>query len=173
MAGPTFKALFNKYRDNTVIDRCEQYAKWTLPYLTADVAEVSATGRVTVERDFQEIGALLTNNLAAKLCQILFPTQYPFFQASANAAFKRLAAKRGWNEEKLRGMFAKVEMAANKRLFLNSGYASLILALKHLIVTGNVLLYRDSKKGTVVTYGIQSFATRRDGTGELLDCILR
>lgn len=173
MPGPTHKALFNKFRDTTVINRCEQYAQWTLPYLMADQQEVSSSGRVLVERDFQEIGALFTNNLASKLTRLLFPTQYPFFQASASGEFKQLARKRGLDDTGLRQMFAGMEMAANKRLFVNSGYAALIMALKHLIVTGQVLLYRDSKRGTVTAYGLPMFSTRRDGTGELMDCILK
>lgn len=173
MAGPSYKALFNKFRDTTVISRCEQYAKWTLPYLMADSLEISGSGRVIVERDFQEVGALFTNNLASKLVRLLFPTQYPFFQASASGEFAKLAARQGYDEDALRSLFARLEMTANKRLFINSGYASLILALKYLIVTGNVLLHRDSQNGTVTAYGVQSFSTRRDGTGKLLDCVLR
>lgn len=173
MNGANHKALFQKFRDTTVIDRCRQYALWTLPYLMADTQEVSASGRVIVERDFQEMGALLTNNLSAKLAQILFPTQYPFFQASASAKFKQIARQRGINEEGLRAAFAQLEMASNKRLFINAGYASLILAMKYLIVTGQVLMYRDSAAGTITTYGVQSFSTRRDNKGDLLDCVLR
>jgi len=173
MAGPSHKALFHKFRDDTVINRCEQYAKWTLPYLMADLQEVSSSGRVLVERDFQEIGALFTNHLASKLTRLLFPTQYPFFQAGASGAFKAAAAQQGMDEDAVRGMFARIEMSANKRLFVNSGYAGLILALKHLIVTGQVLLHRDSGKGVVTAYGLQSFATRRDSIGGLLDCVLR
>jgi hypothetical protein len=171
--GLTHKALFNKYRDTTVISRCEQYAQWTLPYLMADLEQVSSSGRVVVERDFQEIGALFTNNLASKLTRLLFPTQHPFFQASASGEFKRVANKGGLDEAGLRSMFAKIEMASNKRLFVNSGYAALILGLKHLVVTGNTLMHRDSAKGLITTYGVQSFGTRRDGTGELMDCVLR
>lgn len=173
MSGPTHKALFHKFRDTTVISRCEQYAQWTLPYLMANSDKTGSTGRVLVERDFQEIGALFTNNLSSKLTRLLFPTQYPFFQASASGEFKKLATQQGLNDATLRTMFSRMEMNANKRLFVNSGYAALILALKHLIVTGQVLIHRDSKRGTVTAFGLTNFATRRDGTGELLDCILR
>lgn len=173
MAGPNHKALFNKFRDTHVISRCEQYAHWTLPYLMADTAQISSSGRVIVERDFQEMGALLTNHLATKLVRLLFPTQFPFFEASASKEFKDHAARKGLGEEELRAAFARLEVNANKRLFVNSGYASLILALKFLIVTGQVLLHRDSKAGKVTAWGLQNFATRRDGTGELLDCVLR
>lgn len=173
MARVNHKTLFQKFQDTTVVNRSEQYAKWTLPYLMADVAEVSRSGRVIVERDYQELGALLLNNLAAKLTKLLFPTQYPFFQASATPAFKKAAAAKGFTEDTLRLQFARMEMNANKRLFVNSGYASLMLALKHLITTGNVLLYRDSKLGTVTAWGLQSYVTRRDGCGVLMDCVLR
>lgn len=139
----------------------------------ADVCEVSASGRVLVERDYQEIGALLVNGLSSKLTRLLFPTQYPFYQASASGKFKESAAKRGMDDAGLRAMFARLETQSNKRLFLNAGYASLILALKHLIVTGNVLLHRDSGKGKITAYGLQQFGVRRDGTGTLLDCVLR
>lgn len=173
MRGPTHEALFNKFRDDIVINRCEQYAKWSIPYLMADITQVGRSGRVLVERDFQEIGALLVNNLAAKLASILFPTQYPFFQASASPEFEAAAREHGFTADSLKAAFAQMEMEANKRLFINSGYAQLILALKHLIVTGNVLIYRDAASGKLTTYGLQSFSVRRDGTGEMLDCVLR
>ena len=173
MQDRTHKSRFNEYQDSTIINKCEQYAKWTLPYLAADVEITNSTGRVVVERDFQELGALFVNHLASKLARLLFPTQYPFFQASASSDFVEHARKRGVDEAALRGMFSRMEMASNKRLFLNSGYAALILCLRHLIVTGNVLLYRDSEKGTLTAYGLRSFGARRDGAGDLLDVILQ
>lgn len=173
MAGPSYKALFDKFRDETIINRCEQYAKWTLPYIMADLREVSSSGRVVVERDFQEIGALLANNLAAKLARILFPTQYSFFEASASENMKKKAAAKGRNETQLRQAMANLEATSNRRLFLNGGYASLILGLRHLVITGNTLLYRDSKAAKITGYGLNQFVTRRDGTGELLDTVLR
>lgn len=173
MARVTHKALFQKFRDDTIINRYEQYAYWTLAYLMADPRELSMTGRVIVERDFQEIGALLVNNLSAKLTRLLFPTQYAFFKASASPTFKDWAAKKGLTEDQLNAKFAALEMASKSRLFVNAGYASLILALKYLIVTGNVLIHRDSAKGKITVWGPNCFSVRRDGTGELLDCVLK
>lgn len=169
----TSKALFQKFRDDTVVNRYEQYAYWTLAYLMADPREMSMTGRVVVERDFQEIGALLVNNLSAKLARLLFPTQYSFFKASASPNFKRWAAKRGLTEDQLNGQFASLEMSCKSRLFVNAGYAALILAMKYLLVTGNVLIYRDSTKGKITVWGPNCFSVRRDGTGELMDCVLK
>lgn len=173
MAGATHEALFNKFRDDTVISRNEQYARWTLPYLMADICEAAGSGRVVVERDFQEVGALFTNSLAAKLTSLLFPTQYPFFNASASPKFMESAQKQGFTENQISQAFAKMEMDANRNLYLNSGYAGLILAMKNLIVTGNTLIYRDSERRKICTWGLQNFAVRRAGDGTLLDCVLR
>lgn len=173
MNGPKYKALYDKFRDDTIVSRCEQFAKWTLSYIMADLREVSTSGRVVVERDYQEIGALLVNNLSAKLARILFPTQYSFFEASASERFKERATQRGLSEAQLKQALANLETTSNKRLFLNGGYAGLIMALRHLIISGCVLLHRDSKSAKVTAYGLNQFACRRDGTGELLDAVLR
>lgn len=169
----TLAALFNRYRDDTVVNRCEQYARWTLPHLMTDTYEVSTSGRVVVERDFQEVGPMLVNNLASKLARLLFPTQAPFFQANTNAAFNAAMAKQGMAPDAIRSAMSSLEKNANARLFVNSGYAALILALRHLVVAGNVLLYRDTSTGSMSAYGVQTFSTSRDGTGLLLDCIHR
>jgi hypothetical protein len=167
------KALFEKLRDDTVINKCKNYAHWTLPKLMADFTELqSSQGRVTVERDYQEIGALLTNNLATKLARLLFPN-LPFFKVNASPALRKAATDKGIPEQAFLSGLAKAESDAAARVFVNAGYAQLILMLLHLIVTGNVLLHRDSKAGTFHTYGLQSFATRRDGRGNNLDTVLR
>ena len=167
------KALFLKFRDDTVVNKCEQYAFWTLAYLMADPRELSMTGRIVVERDFQEVGALLINNLSAKLTRLLFPQQFSFFKASASQELTEWARKKGKTDEQMNADFAQLELKSKQRLFLNAGYAALILALKYLLVTGNALIYRDSKKGKITVWGPNCFSVRRDGTGELLDCILK
>ena len=167
------KALYAKYRDDSVINRLEQYAYWTLPYLMADPREVSSTGRVVVERDFQEIGALLVNSLSAKLARLLFPMQYPFFRASASSTFKRWAAEKGYDEAQLEERFAELEMQAKSKLFVNAGYAALILALKYLIVTGSALICRGTEKSKTIVWGPNSFAVKRDGSGDVLDAVLQ
>lgn len=173
MAKVRMRTLFERFRDSTVLSRCEQYGEWTLPYLTTDIQQMTASGRVVVERDFQEAGALLTNALASKLTKVLFPTQVPFFRCQASESLKKAASRKGYGEDELRTEFARAEVRANERLFINAGYAGLLLAVKHLIVTGNVLLHRNSKEGTVTAYGLRNFSTRRAGDGSLLDCILR
>ena len=172
MSKISHKALFDKLRDTTVIERSTCYAHWTLPQLMADFTATQGR-RVHLERDYQEVGALLTNHLASKLARILFPTTTPFFKIKPSAAFVKEALGMGGSETQLNSGLARLEMDATQQLFLNGSYAQLILALKHLIVTGNVLLYRDRDTEKSIAYGLQSYVIRRDGKGELVDCVLR
>lgn len=167
------KALFSKLRDETVICKSTDYAHWTLPQLMADFTSTGGRGQVVVERDYQEMGALLTNHLASKLARLLFPTANPFFRVAASAEIERIAAEAGVAPDAMQSGLARLEMDAARRLFLNSSYAQLTLALKHLIVTGNVLIHRDSANAKCTTFGLQSFAIRRDGRGTPLDIVLR
>lgn len=172
MARVTHKALFNKLQDTTVIERSELYSHWTLPYVMADFSG-SYGRRVVLERDYQEMGALLVNHLSAKLAKLLFPSSHPFFKIKPAPSFVKEAQNNGATLTALNSGLARLEMDASQQLFLNASYAQLILALKHLLITGNVLLYRDRATQKSVAYGLQSFVVRRDGKGEMLDCVLR
>ena len=168
----TYESLFEKYKDDHTLLKCKEYARWTFPYLMSDP---NLTGRNTniLTKDFQETGGLLVNNLSTKLVKLLFPVQYPFFKAQASSGMEEFARVTGATKEEISKAFAQMEMLCNKRLFLNGGYASLIATLKHLIVTGNAVLFRDSQRATLTTYGLPSFSVLRDGTGTVLDCIVR
>ena len=165
------KARFDRYRDNTVVDKSQQYAKWTLPQLMVTLQPNGTTN--TICRDYQEVGALLTNNLAAKLAGILFPSSRPFFRITASDKLKKEAASKGITDSALASGLARLEIESCARLFINASYNQVVTALKHLIVTGNVLLYRDAEERKTMAYGLESFSIRRDGLGRMLDCVLR
>ena len=168
------EARFLKYRDDTVITRSVQYAKWTLPQLMADLSMVASAGtRLQVERDYQDIGALLVNNLSSKLASLLFPSSRPFFKAEPSKALREQAAAKGIKDSELNSNLARIEQDACQQLFVNASYNQLVLALKHLIVTGNTLLFRDPIRKRSVAYGLESFSMRRGGSGEPLDTVLR
>lgn len=167
----TFKSLYEKYRDDSVILKSRQYAHWTLPKLMAELSH-HGTAEV-IERDYQEMGALLVNNLGSKLTALLFPTNRPFFGVNVSPKLVKKAADKGLSETELLANLARLEMEASQSVFLNSSYHQLGQAVNHLIVTGNTLTYRDSKGKRTITYGLQSFGIRRTGTGALADCVLR
>lgn len=153
--------------------KCMQYAQWTLPQLMVDMTLQSAGRQAVLERDYQEVGPLLVNNLAAKLTALLFPASRPFYEAELSEQLRSRAKDRGIDETTLVAEFAKLVLKSCKRLFKNASYAQLVQATRHLIVSGNVLVHRDSEGQRCTTYGLQSFACRRDGRGILLDVVLR
>lgn len=168
----THKALFGKYSDSVVEQKSIQFAKWTLPQLMVELC--STTGMTNrIERDYQAGGALLVNNLSAKLAALLFPSSRPFYKIKAGKALLEAAQAKGVKKNDLASGLAKLEMDSCQQLFLNASYEQLVMCLKHLIVTGNVLLYRDSQNSKTICYGLNSFRVRRDGRGNLMDCILR
>lgn len=166
------KSLFSKLQDTSLIAKCTTYAHWTLPQLMADMSITRGLTRALVERDYQEIGALLTNNLASKLARLLFPGHFSFFKIEASDDVKAEAEDSGKTTE-LMSKLSKLELRASQRVFKHASYAQLILLLKHLIVTGSAVLYRDSKASKCVVYGLHSFAIRRDGKGGILDLVIR
>lgn len=169
----THKALFEKLRDDTVIQKGERYAHWTLPQLMADFSETRGTSSLVVERDYQEIGAILVNHLSSKLAGLLFPSNRPFYRIQPSEEFTAAAEKAGVKKAELSSALARLEMESCQNLFMNASYNQLVTLLKHLIITGNALLYRDSDDKKCSVYGLQSFVVRRDGKGRMVDGILR
>lgn len=163
---------FKQYRDDGVILKATQYAKWTLPQLMVDVTEQNGHQQQQLERDYQEVGALFLNNLAAKMTALLFPATRQFFKVALGPDLKRRAQERGIDDATLSARFAKLELAACERIFHNASYNQLLIAAKHLVATGNALLYRDPDSLGTVTYGLQSFSLRRDGLGNAIDIVL-
>ncbi|AKF13951.1 collar protein [Pseudomonas phage DL62] len=166
----TAAMLWEKLRDGSVESRAIEFAKTTLPYLMVDPMSGS---RGVVEHDFQSAGALLVNNLAAKLARSLFPTGIPFFRSELTDAIRREADSRDTDITEVTAALARVDRKATQRLFQNASLAVLTQVIKLLIVTGNALLYRDSAAATVVAWSLRSYVVRRDATGRWMDIVLK
>jgi len=173
MTAKTYRARWRQLRDDHVIIKATRYASWTIAALMARGPDHQGKQAEVLEQDYQEGGPLLVNNLAAKLVALLFPFGRPFVKIEVDQELKDHAAKKGITAKELDGRYAKLELDACERLFANASYNQLVQALKHLIVTGNALLYRDSAAQRVLTYGVQHFVVRRDGKGVTQEIILR
>lgn len=121
-----------------------------------------------IQRDYQSIGALLVNSLSSKLAQLLFPIQHPFFSLDATDELKDANRRAGKTQAQMEAIITQAVRDACASLYKNSSYANIILALKHLIVTGNVLMHVDAKVNKINTYGLQQFVVRRAGNGDPL-----
>lgn len=172
-SGTTYESLFERYRDDSAILRMEKYAFWSLPSLFVD-PDLGQDGRQQpVERDYQSVGALLTNSLSSKLAGLLFPPNQSFFRLDAAVDTSNTAEALGVSADDLNSGLADLENKAYRRMFLRASYAQVTQGLKLAVVTGNALLYRDSKNQTIHTYSLRSYSLKRDGSGKVLDIILK
>lgn len=167
-----YSALFKEYQDTTVLNKAKSYASWTVASLVSDPSQ---HGRQThVEGDYQSDGALLVTTLASKLSGLLFPTSHPFLRIDLDEGTKELISSGSeFTEEDLEGECARIELEACQQLFLNSSYNQLIRSLLHLIVTGNVAVFRDSLTSRTICYGLNQFAVKRDGRGFVVDAVVK
>jgi hypothetical protein len=167
---PTAEQLWSQYRDENVIKKCEQFARFTLPSLMVDPLQC---GPQEIEHDFQSVGAVLLNNLSSKLVAALFPTGVPFFKNAITKGLQEAADERSIDPQQLASMLAQVDREAGERLFLNGALAKLTRIIKLLAVTGNVLAYRDPDTSKFVVWSLRSFAVRRTAAGEFRCVVLK
>lgn len=165
----TAAQLWTSHRDTAVVKKCKQYAEYTLPGLFVD----PMVQKASVRHDFQSAAALLVNSLASKLTRALFPPGVPFFKSTISAALRTAAGNSGLSIQELENTLKQSDQQATERLFLNATTAALTQALKLLIVTGNVLLYRDRDAADISIWSLHSFTVRRKSNGKWRTVILK
>lgn len=162
--------MWQQYRDEAVVRKSEQFATFTLGSTMVDPLNVS---NQTVQHDFQSVGALLTNNLTAKLVASLFPSGVPFFKNMPSKSLLAAAVEKSINEQEVNNMLARLDREATERLFVQATTAKLTRLLKLLIITGNALAYRDPKTGKMTVWSIRSYVVRRAADGEFRHVVLK
>lgn len=169
-----YESLYEEYEDDRLIRKMENYALWTIPsaFPYRYSKTVDNRGNMDIEHDYQSMGAILVNNLAAKLAGILFPTSQSFFKINPTELLSRYAQQAfAVKQEEVRSKLVELENAACKQLFVNAEYAQLIQAMRYLIITGNCLLKRMNSK--TVVYSLRNYVMLRDNEGTILDKIVK
>jgi len=145
------------------LNRARECAKLTIPTLLKDEGANWAT---TFQTPFQSIGARGVNHLASKLLLTLLPPNSPFFRLTIDdfdIAELVGSEQRGAVEEG----FAKIERAAMNEIETEAFRVPVFEALKHLITTGNCLLYLPEEGGMRV-FHLDRYIIKRDPMGNLL-----
>ncbi|BEQ12893.1 putative collar protein [Pseudomonas phage Ep4] len=168
----SYESLFKEYQDDSAILRMEKYARWSLPTIFAN-PELRSGKQVAVQRDYQSVGAMLTNNLASKLASLLFPSNQSFFRLDSTVHSDTMSKELGVQTTELASAMAKLENDAYRRIFLRASYHQIVHTMKLLITTGNALLYRDSADTNLHAYSLRQYSLLRDGSGKVLDMILK
>lgn len=173
MQGNSVSTLFAKYQDQSVIKKCKDFAGYTIPSLMADPT-TNHSHAEKLEYDYQSVGALLVNNLTAKLAMALFPTGRNSFKIDlAEDLEEVLRTSMQADTLSIKASLAELERLATEQVYKNAALSKLYKAIKLLIVTGNVLIYRDSALQTFYMWNVYSFVVRRDMAGRVTQGILK
>ena len=157
-------------REETIA-RCEKYAGWTLPSV---FPSESLGGGDELQLDYQSVGAQATTNLSNKIMMALFQPSRPFFRMNLSQEQRMEVLSTGVKGAQIDAALAEAERAAMNNL--NASNARIIMhdAVKHLIITGNTLLYapRDTTE-PMVGYSLRDYVSKRDLRGRMIKSIIR
>lgn len=164
-----YQTLYERYKDQRLLEKYKTYAKWTVSSIfpEADFKD-DLKGNNILQRDYQSMGAILVNNLTAKLVKLLFPVGLSFFRVQEDKQMER-ELQRLNDGAKIN--LAQLQNLASTALLRNAGYAQLHTLIKTLIVTGNALVVRRGQKLSV--YSPKNYTIFRDQDGTVMDCILK
>ena len=151
------------------LDRAREGSELTLPALITPEGFSSATD---LYQPFQSIGARGVNNLASKLMLLLLPPNSPFFRLAMDSKTKSELDGEGELRAEIEQGLAGIEREVMGEIENRALRVNFFEALKHLIVSGNVLVHLP-KKGGLRVFPMSSFVVKRAPDGELLEVILQ
>ncbi|MGZ2448506.1 hypothetical protein ACVIRO_001260 [Rhizobium ruizarguesonis] len=153
------------------LDRARDNARLTIPTLIPP--DTSRNSGQKLPQPPNSIGARGVNNLAAKLLISLFPSNTPVFRMVVDdfdvQAFMEKVGKKGQGE--IQKGLNKIERSAMQDIDALGARAPIGLALKHLLVAGNYLIYFDPNSGEIRGYPISHYCVQRDTMGNLLRAV--
>lgn len=151
------------------LDKARESAYFTLPYLLTDD---SAENGVSLHTPWQSVGAKGVNVLASKLMLALFPVNTSFFKLQINdAELEQMPNLPPDARSEIDLALSKIERTVMQQISETTDRVALDAALKHLIITGNALLY--SGKKALRLYPIDRFVVSRDGDGHVMEIITK
>lgn len=152
------------------LDTGRKCAALTLPYLLTAEGETEGG---TLHSPYQSVGAKGVNVLSSKLMLSLFPINTSFFKLQINDA--ELAKVPDLDGEQVRSeidlSLSKIEKMVMQQITETTDRVQLTAAMKHLIVTGNVLLYAGEE--SLKLYPLDRFVASRDGNGTAVEMLTK
>ena len=154
---------------NEAESRAKKCADLTLPTLYKLYSKSrTSTSRTT---PYQGTGARCVNSLSASLLLALFPANASFFKLSPDGVdVQKLQELTGVQQGELEAGLADVERTVINDIETSGMRGRLAHTLKHLITTGNALLYVPDE-GNAKVYPLTRFVVHRDGMGSVLEMV--
>lgn len=148
------------------LDSARQSASLTLPYLLTDDGHVQGG---VLPTPWQSVGSKGVNVLASKLMLSLFPVNTSFFKLQINDAEIDNLGMDEQARSEIDLSLSRIERIVTQDIAESSDRVHLEMAMKHLIVTGNALLYQGKKN--LKLYPLDRFVVSRDGEGNIMEIV--
>ena len=150
------------------LDVAVEASELTLPYLVT--RDDNYKGKRTLLQPFQSVGAKAVVTLSAKLMLAMLPPQTAFFklQIRDDKIGEEIDPQ---TRSELDLSFSKIERNIMEYIAASSDRVVVHQALKHLIVSGNALIFM-SKDG-LKHYPLNRFVVNRDGNGNVLEIVTK
>lgn len=152
-----------------LITRAEQYAALTIPKICLPDGHQPESEDQT--HDYQSIGAQGTNHLVNKLMLALFAPSRPFFRLQAGKDTLAELAQANITEIELAEILAQNEQAAVRELDALAQRPKLYQAMRHILVTGQVLLFMD--KDSIRVMGLRYWCVKRTISGKVHTLVIK
>ena len=151
------------------LDSGRECARLTLPYLLTEDG-LSNGGHLHVP--WQSVGAKGCNVLASKMLMSLFPINTSFFKLQINdAELMELPELDLQMRSEIDLSLSMIERIVMDQIAETSDRVYLHAAMKHLVVTGNVLLFAGKK--SLKVYPLDRYAVVRDGNGVVIEIVTK
>jgi hypothetical protein len=144
-------------------------SKLTLPYLVKQDEE-SGTHK-TLLTPYQSVGAKGVVTLASKLMLALLPPQTSFFKLQLDEAVFAQGDVNPQIRSELDLSFAKIERTILESIAASDDRVVVHQALKHLVVSGNALIYMAKDK--LKLYPLSRYVVNRDGLGNVIEIVTK
>lgn len=152
-----------------ILERARECSKLTIPSLLPPEGHNENQKLYT---PYQGLGARGVNNLASKLLLALFPPNAPFFKLTINDFnLKQLTDQSGISDQ-IEEAFHQIEHAVMRQIEVDALRVQVFEALKHLVTTGNILIYMP-REGGMKVFRLDRYCVRRDPKGNVLEILVK
>lgn len=164
----TAKARFDVLhtKRSGVLERARQASDITIPHILPPEGHTEDT---LLPSPYQSLGARGVNNLASKMLLALFPATAPFFRLRLD---DEIVAALGEGKSAVENAMRVLENRALLHIEQSNLRVMIHSAIKHLIVTGNALLYMPLD-GPSRMFRLNQFVIVRDPNGNVLEILTK
>lgn len=170
-------------KKHCIHEKCEKYARWTLPYVFPENSYNSNGSLKDEENPSMEdsIGARGVNHLSNRIVNTLFPAYRSFMELEIADEAREDLIQQEVPLELVDKALITGEKNVTRELDKLAHRTAATEAVKHVLITGNTILYypkttdyktfRTSPKAQA--YSIKDFCVVRDISGNVIEMILR